>query len=297
MGQHGIGLRTQHFPELLENGLRVGLVEAITENFADRGGRPLAVLERVRRDSPVALHGVSLSIGSLDPLRVDLVRQTKELARRIDAAWVSDHLCFGSYGGHSAFDLWPLPFTEAAVAHVVERVARVQELLGRRLVLENVSSYVRYQQDELTEWEFVRAVAEGADCELLVDLNNVYVNAVNHGFSAERYVRALPTGRIRQLHLAGHADLGSHLFDTHGAPVASAVWELYRTFVGVHGAVPTVIEWDEDVPPLERLLAESARAAAIEAEVLEAASPSPRGAHAPPLPGPRPAAPRPRAER
>lgn len=268
MGQHGIGLRTQHFRELLENGLQVGLVEAISENFMGRGGRPLAVLERVRRDSPVALHGVSLSIGGLDPLNLQALHQLSELAKRIDAAWVSDHFCFGTVGGHSAHDLWPLPFTEEALAHVVERVTQVQDALGRRLVLENVSSYVQYCASALTEWDFIREVAERSDCELLLDLNNVHVNAVNHGFSAREFIAALPSRRIRQLHLAGHADLGTHLFDTHGAPVAEPVWALYRECVALHGPIATIVEWDEEVPPLSAVLAESRLAGEIEAQVL-----------------------------
>lgn len=270
--RHGIGLRTQHFAQLLAEGLSVGLVEAISENFMGRGGRPLAVLERVRRDSPVALHGVSLSIGGLDPIPKEYLRQLSELRRRVDAAWVSDHFSFGSVHGHASHDLWPLPFTEETVRHVVARVQQVQDALGQRLVLENVSSYVEFASSELTEWEFVREVAERADCELLLDVNNVYVNAVNHGFDAKAYLAALPTRRIRQLHLAGHLDCGTHLFDHHGAPVADPVWKLYRECARLHGAVPTIIEWDEDVPSLERVLEESARAAAVEAEALAGAA-------------------------
>lgn len=272
--RHGIGLRTQHFLQLLEGGLQVGLVEAISENFMGRGGRPLAVLERVRRDSPVALHGVSLSIGGLDPIPKEYLRQLAELRRRIDAAWVSDHFCFGTVHGHASHDLWPLPFTEETVRHVVARVQQVQDALGVRLVLENVSSYVEYAASDMSEWDFVREVAERADCELLLDVNNVYVNAVNHGFDAKRFLAAMPTRRLRQLHLAGHLDCGTHLFDAHGAPVADPVWDLYRECVRLHGHVPSIIEWDEDVPPLERVLAESARAQAVEAEVLGASSAS-----------------------
>jgi uncharacterized protein (UPF0276 family) len=272
--RHGIGLRTQHFAQLLEHGLEVGLTEVISENFMGRGGRPLAVLERVRRDSPVALHGVSLSIGGLDPIPPEYLRQLAELRRRVDAAWVSDHLCFGTVNGHASHDLWPLPFTEETVRHVVSRVQHVQDVLGQRLVLENVSSYVQFAASEMTEWEFIREVAERADCELLLDVNNVYVNAVNHGFDGKEFLAALPTRRIRQLHLAGHLDCGTHLFDNHGAPVADPVWDLYRECVRLHGAVPAIIEWDEEVPSLERVLEESARAAAVEAEVLSSGAPT-----------------------
>jgi uncharacterized protein (UPF0276 family) len=192
----------------------------------------------------------------------------KTLATRIDAAWVSDHLCFSTFGGHSGHDLWPLPQTEEALNHVVARIGQVQDVLGRRLVLENVSSYVRYLDDELPEWQFLSAVAERADCELLLDVNNVFVNARNHGFDARTFISALPTRRLRQLHLAGHTDKGTHLFDSHSAAVADLVWDLYCHCVEVHGAIPTIIEWDDEVPPLSRLLAESRRAAELEAQVL-----------------------------
>jgi uncharacterized protein len=267
---HGIGLRTRHFADWLAGPPPVGLVEVISENVAGRGGRPLAVLERVRRDNAVVLHGVSLSIGGGDPLRLDSLRKIAALARHIEAAWVSDHLCFGTYGGHAGYDLWPLPHTEEAIAHLVPRIAQVQEVLGRRLVLENVSSYVQYAASELTEWEFLVAVAERADCEILLDLNNVYVNSRNHGFDPGQYLRGLPRHRLRQLHLAGNSDRGVYVFDSHGGAVADPVWALYRQCVALHGAIPTIIEWDEEVPALVRVLAEAAQAAQIEAEVLAA---------------------------
>lgn len=269
MTRHGIGLRTQHFTEVLEQGLSVGLVEAISENFMGRGGRPLAVLERARQDAPVALHGVSLSIGGLDPIDPQYLRHLRALAHQIEACWVSDHFSFGTVGGHSGHDLWPLPFTGECVQHVVERVGRVQDALGRRLVLENVSSYVEFADSELTEWDFITEVLERADCELLLDVNNLFINATNHGYDARRALAQLPTGRIRQLHLAGHADCGDYLFDTHGAPVGADVWSLYADCVALHGAVPCIIEWDEQVPSLTRVLAESRLAERVEALALQ----------------------------
>jgi uncharacterized protein (UPF0276 family) len=268
MGHHSIGLRGQHFEDILSNGLQLGLVEAISENFMGRGGRPLAVLERVRRDSPVALHGVSLSIGGLDPIEPTYLRELRTLADRIDAAWVSDHFCFRTFGGHVGHDLWPLPFTEESVRNVVERVSRVQDALGRRLVLEAVSSYVEFTDSTMTEWEFISEVLHRADCELLLDLNNLHINATNHGYDAHAALLSIPSRRIRQLHFAGHADLGTHLFDTHGAPVSDAVWGLFVECVRVHGPRPTIIEWDQDVPPLDRVLAESRRAEEFEAAAL-----------------------------
>lgn len=267
---HGVGLRSAHFAAWLDDPPAVGLVEAITENFAGRGGRPLHVLERARRDADVVLHGVSLGVGDLAPLRKDELRRARALADDIEAAWMSDHLCFTGFGGHVGHDLWPLPFTEEAIAHVVTRVAEVQDVLGRRIALENVSSYVTLEASAMAEWEFLSAVAERADCDLLLDLNNVLVNAHNHGFDPYVFVAQLPTARLRQLHLAGHSDMGTHLFDDHRGPVPDGVWDLYRYCTAVHGAVPSVVEWDTDVPSLPRLVEESRRAATVEAEVLAA---------------------------
>jgi uncharacterized protein (UPF0276 family) len=262
----GIGVRTAHYSELLEHGMPLPFAEVVTENFLGRGGRPQAVLERVRRDAAVALHGVSLSIGSTDPLSDDYLRALVELHARIQPAWVSDHLCFGSLGGHYAHDLWPLPYTQEAVRHVVERVARVQERLGERILLENVSSYVGYQASAMPEWGFVTEVCERADCLLLLDLNNVVVSAHNHVFDAVRYLDALPLTRVRQLHLAGHTDHGTYRLDDHGGPVGEETWSLYRYLVRRAGPLPVIVEWDSNLPSLEVVIAEavSARTAALE---------------------------------
>ena len=267
---HGIGLRTTHFPRVLDGTARADWFEAISENFMIRGGRPLAVLERVRAEAPLVLHGVSLSIGSTDPLNERYLGELAALARRFEPAWVSDHLCWGSFGGHYAHDLLPLPWTEEALAVVVERITRVQERLGRRILVENVSSYVTFTHSTMPEWEFLAAVAERADCGLLLDVNNVYVSAVNHGFSAEAYLDGVPPARVGQIHLAGHSDKGTHLLDTHDAPVAPAVWRLYRHAVRRLGRVSTLVEWDDHIPALEVVLAEAERARAAEAEVLGA---------------------------
>lgn len=264
---HGYGLRAGHYAELLERGARAEYVEAISENFMERGGRPAAVLERVRRDAQVVLHGVSLSIGGMDPIARAYVEGLARLARSIEAAWVSDHLCFGTFGGHYAHDLWPLPYTQEALEHVVTRVERVQALLGRQLLLENVSSYVEYRASAMPEWEFLAAVAERADCLILLDVNNVYVSARNHGFDAREYIDALPASRVAQLHLAGHSDHGSHAIDDHGSRVCGAVWELYRHTLRRLGPVPTIVEWDENLPSLEELEQEAAIARQIEVEL------------------------------
>jgi uncharacterized protein (UPF0276 family) len=265
---HGIGLRTRHFPRVLDGTARADWFEAISENFMIRGGRPLAVLERVRADAPIVLHGVSLSIGSTDALNEDYLTELRALAERFQPAWISDHLCWGSHAGCYAHDLLPLPYTEEALAHVAGRIARVQERLGRRILIENVSSYLAFSHSTMTEWEFLGAVAERADCGILLDVNNVYVSGVNHGFSPEAYVDAIPASRVAQVHLAGHSDHGTHLLDTHDAPVVPAVWQLYRRAVARFGRVSTLVEWDDRVPELEEVLAEAERARAVEAETV-----------------------------
>lgn len=265
---HGIGLRTKHFAQLLAAPPPVDWVEAISENFMALGGRPVAVLEKVRRDVPVVLHGVSLSIGSIDPLSDRHLAQLDALARRIEPAWISDHLSWGSHGGRYVHDLWPLPYTEEAVRHVVSRVVRVQERLGRQILLENVSSYAAFRESEMPEWEFVAEVARRADCGILLDVNNVYVSARNHGFDPYTYLAGVPAERVGQIHLAGHSDKGRYLLDTHDHEVPAPVWDLYREAVHRLGPVSTLIEWDDHIPSLERLVEESRRAEAVEAETL-----------------------------
>ncbi|HVE83048.1 MAG TPA: DUF692 domain-containing protein [Myxococcales bacterium] len=265
---HGIGLRSRHYPDYLKGGVGTAWVEAISENFMGLGGRPLAVLERARADVPVALHGVSLSIGSTDPVDPRHLEDLRALVDRIQPAIVSDHLCWGSHRGRYIHDLLPLPYTEEAVAHVAARVSQVQEALGRQILLENVSSYLTYQADALTEWEFLSEIARRADCGILLDVNNIYVSARNHRFDPLAYLDGVPADRIGQFHLAGHSDRGAYLFDTHDGPVCAEVWKLYEEAVRRFGAVSTLIEWDEGVPPLGVLLKESRRAAEHEARVL-----------------------------
>jgi len=256
----GFGLRVPHYEAILARGVRADFVEAISENFLDRGGRAHSVLERVRADTPIALHGVSLSIGGMDPLCESYLASLAALASRIAAVSVSDHLCFGTFGGHYAHDLWPLPYTEEALNHVVERVRRVQDRLGRQLLLENVSSYVEYRASTLTEWEFLAEVATRADAGILLDVNNVFVSASNHGFSALDYLQGIPRERLQQIHLGGHSDGDGYLLDDHGSAVSEPVWRLYEQAVERFGAIPTLIEWDERVPELAELEAEAERA-------------------------------------
>jgi uncharacterized protein (UPF0276 family) len=259
-----VGLRREHFQRVLDAPTHVDWFEVISENFMVAGGRPLHVLERVRRDYPVVLHGVSLSIGGTDPLRDDYLDGLVALAARVEPAWISDHLCWTGMGGHNAHDLLPLPYTEEALGHVARRVGGVQERLGRRIALENVSTYLQFEGAQMPEWEFLAEVAARADCGILLDVNNVYVSASNHGFDPEKYIAAIPAERVWQIHLAGHTDKGTHLLDTHGAPVCDAVWDLYRFATRRVGLIPSLIEWDEDVPAWDVLEAESLRAARVQ---------------------------------
>jgi uncharacterized protein (UPF0276 family) len=227
----------------------------------------LLVLEQVRRDHPVALHGVGLSIGSVDPLDRAYLKRLRALMDRIEPALVTDHLCWTAVGGRALYDLLPLPYTEEALAHVVARVRRVQDLLGRRILLENPSTYIQFQHSTLREWEFLAAVAEHADCGILLDVNNVYVSAYNHAFDPLTYIEAIPAERVGQIHLAGHTDMGGFLFDTHSAPVSPEVWRLYAHAVRRFGAVPTLVEWDAEIPSFERVCLEAGRARQIAEEI------------------------------
>lgn len=263
----GLGLRTQHYSDVLERKPPVDWFEIISENYMIPGGQPLAILDRIRADYPIVMHGVSLSIGSTDPLDPDYLRDLKALADRVEPRWISDHLCWTGVGGLNLHDLLPLPYTEEAVQHVAERIRRVQDYLGRRIAIENVSSYVTYTHSVMSEWEFVSAVAEAADCWLLFDVNNIYVSGFNHDFDAETFIEGVPRERVVQFHLAGHSHNGSHIIDTHDAPVIEDVWALYEAACRHFGPVSTMIERDDNIPPLAELLAELDRARRIAAGV------------------------------
>jgi uncharacterized protein (UPF0276 family) len=267
---HGIGLRTEHYADVLASSpdeRPCDWFEVISDNFMVPGGNPRRVLRAVRERWPVVLHGVSLSLGSVDPLDARYLDDLAALAAEIEPALISDHLCWGSHGGKYAHDLLPLPFNEEALTHVAERVLRVQDRLKRRILVENVSSYVAFPQSTMAEHEFLAALAERADCGLLLDVNNVFVSAHNHGFDARAFLDGIPKERVAQFHLAGHSQLGDLLLDTHDHPVRDEVWGLYRHAVARFGAVPTLIEWDDKVPPLARVVEESRRARAVAAEV------------------------------
>jgi uncharacterized protein (UPF0276 family) len=265
---HGVGLRTPHFPRLWEETARVDWFEAISENFMIRGGRPLAALEKAREIAPLVLHGVSLSLGSTDPLHASYLDALLTLIHRFEPAWVSDHLCWGSIGGHYAHDLLPLPYTEEAIDVVVKKIQQVQETLGRQILIENVSSYLTYTHSTMPEWEFLSEVATPADCGILLDVKNIYVSAYNHQFDPQLYIDAVPAERVGQIHLAGHSDKGAYLFDTHDGPVIDPVWELYRRAVRRCGRVSTLVEWDDHIPEFEVVCAEAERARLLETEEL-----------------------------
>jgi len=252
----GLGLRPAHYEELLRTRPRVDWLEVLTENYLVPGGKPLHYLDRLCRDYPRVMHGVSLSIGSTDPLNLDYLAQLKNLAARIEPLWISDHLCWTGVGGRNLHDLMPLPYTEEAVSHVAARVARVQDFLGQRILLENVSSYVTYRASEMDEWEFLAEIARRADCLILLDVNNIYVSSYNHGFDPLAYLHGIPCERVQQIHLAGHENYGNYIIDTHDAAIVDPVWELYAEAIKRFGPVATMIERDDRIPPLAELVAE-----------------------------------------
>jgi uncharacterized protein len=267
---HGVGLRRDHFERVLSGPAGVDWFEAISENFMVEGGRPLDVLTRIRERYPIVLHGVSLSIGSTDPLDEPYLDRLDALAKRFQPAWISDHLCWTGVGGRQAHDLLPLPYTEQALDHVAARVLRVQERLGRPIALENVSSYVAYRHSTMPEWEFLAEVARRSGCGILLDINNIYVSARNHGFDPHAYLEGIPPGKVWQFHLAGHSDKGAYLLDTHDHAIIDEVWALYRAAVLKYGPVSSLIEWDDRIPSFERLEDESRRARTIQEDLLGA---------------------------
>ncbi len=272
LGQ-GIGLRPPHYAQIVaaleqQQAIGVDWFEAISENFFEPGGNPRRVLRAVRERSPVVLHGVSMSLGSVDPLNETYLDKLAALVHEIQPALVSDHLCWGSFGGRYVHDLLPLPYTEEALAHLAGRIARVQDRLQRRILVENVSSYVAFTHSTMTEWEFLSALCERADCGLLLDVNNIFVSAHNHRFDARAFIAGVPRGRVGQIHLAGHSKNGELLLDTHDDSVRPEVWDLYEYAVEQHGALPTLIEWDDKIPPLDRLVAESKTAGRVCAGVV-----------------------------
>jgi uncharacterized protein (UPF0276 family) len=267
----GLGLRTVHYEDILATRPHVDWFEALSENYMVPGGKPLYYLDRIRADYPIVLHGVSMSIGSADPLDLEYLKELKALADRVEPVWMSDHLCWTGIATRNMHDLLPLPYTREAVNHVAGRISQVQEYLGRRILIENVSSYVNFEQSEMTEWEFLREIAERADCLILFDVNNVYVSGFNHGFDPREYIDALPSQRIQQIHLAGHTNCGTHIIDTHDAAIIDEVWKLYSYTIEAFGPVSTMIERDDHIPDLDVLVAELDQARALAAQATQLA--------------------------
>jgi len=245
----GVGLRTVHFSHILEQQPEVDWFEVISENFMDSAGKPRNILEQIAERYPVVMHGVSLSIGSTDPLNRAYLKKLKSLAESINARWISDHVCWTGVAGRNTHDLLPIPYNESTLSHLVKRIQIVQDILERPLVLENPSSYLEFQDSTMTESEFVCRMAEDADCGLLLDVNNVYVSSVNHEFDPVEYIEAIPAQRVVQCHLAGHTNCGTHLIDTHNGKVIDPVWNLFQLMHQRTGGVSTLLEWDADIPP------------------------------------------------
>jgi len=258
----GVGLRAAHYSHILGQRPAVGFFEVLTENYLDTGGRPLFMVDRIAEVYPIVMHGVSMSVGSTDPIDFEYLKKVKALAERLRAVWIGDHVCWTGVLGRNTHDLLPLPYTEETLAHVVSRIRTIQDFLERPLVLENPSTYLEFAPSSMPEWEFIARMAEAADCGLLFDVNNVYVSAFNHGFDADAYVDAVPADRVCQYHLAGHTHKGTHILDTHSDHVVDPVWRLYGRSIHRTGLTATLLEWDANIPAFEVVHAEVLKAKA-----------------------------------
>jgi len=265
----GLGLRPPHYEGILQGEPALDWLELLSENYMVEGGKPLYFLDRMCERYPVVLHGVSLSIGSTDPLNRDYLKRLKSLATRVQPRWISDHLCWTGVDRLNLHDLMPLPYTEEALRHVAERVQAVQDYLGSRVLIENVSSYVSYAHSTMSEWEFLTRLTEQADCYILLDINNIYVSAFNHGFDPQAFLNGIPVGRVRQFHLAGHTRHPDYIVDTHDHAIIEPVWDLYAAALRRFGPVATMIERDDRIPPLAELLAELEHARVVARRVLD----------------------------
>lgn len=274
---YGVGLRTPHFSHILQQWPAVDWFEIISENFMDSQGRPRHVLRQIAERYPIVMHGVSLSIGSSDPLDFGYLAKLKRLGQETQAVWISDHLCWTGVAGHNSHDLLPLPLTEETLVYVAERVRTVQDYLERPLVLENPSSYVTFAESTISEWDFLAQLAERTGCGLLLDVNNVYVSCRNHDWNPQQYLQGIPANSVVQYHLAGHTDLGTHCIDTHDGHVVDAVWDLYRQAIEHTGPVSTLLEWDAHIPTFDEVHREALKAQAVlrECEVPSEPKPGP----------------------
>ena len=265
----GLGLRTEHYAQILEHKPDVDWFEIISENYMVPGGKPLHYLDQIRQDYPLVMHGVSMSIGSTDPLNRDYLKNLKQLIERVQPRWISDHLCWSGVNQTNSHDLLPLPYNEETIRHVVERIMQVQDYLGQRILMENLSSYVTYKNSDMTEWAFLNEIAQRADCNILLDINNIFVSAHNHHFDPLDYIDAMDGERVMQFHLAGHSYHEDMIIDTHDHDVCDPVWDLYEIALKKFGAVSTMIERDDDIPAFPELRRELAIAERIAAKALK----------------------------
>jgi uncharacterized protein (UPF0276 family) len=252
----GLGLRTKHFSTIISEKPAVDWFEIISENYMVAGGKPRYYLDRIRQDYPIVMHGVSMSIGSVDPVNMDYLKGLKKLSEEVQPRWMSDHLCFATVGGINSHDLLPLPYTQETLDHLTQRIHQVQDVLGREMVFENVSSYLTYEHDQMQEWEFLANLAKQCGCKFLLDINNIYVSSRNHGFDPMDYLNAIKPEWVQQIHLAGHSDMGTHIVDTHDHPVPDPVWALYEEYAKICGPKSTMIERDDNIPSMEELVEE-----------------------------------------
>lgn len=268
---YGIGLRTSHFSHILAEQPPVDWFEILSENFMGTGGRPMHVLDQIAERYPIVAHGVSMSVGSTDPIDFDYFAELKALVKRVNAHWVSDHLCWTGVSGLNVHDLLPMPYTDESLAHTISRVRQIQDFLERPVVLENPSTYLEFADSTWTEWDFLVTLSKEADCGLLIDVNNVYVSAFNHNFDPKNYIDAIPHDRVVQHHLAGHTNKGTHIIDTHNDHVIEEVWDLYRYAYNRFGNVSTLLEWDADIPSFDVVHAEARKAAEYRVQPVEIA--------------------------
>ncbi|MHB1948228.1 MAG: MNIO family bufferin maturase [Gammaproteobacteria bacterium] len=265
---YGLGLRTEHYETILNTQPAIDWFEVITENYLVPGGKPHYYLEKIRENYPIVMHGVSMSIGSSDPLDWKYLNEVKCLANKIEPKWISDHLCWTGIQGKNTHDLLPLPYSEETIQHVVDRITQIQDFFQQRILIENVSSYVSYKQSTLSEWDFLKEISNRADCLILLDINNIYVSSVNHEFQPETYLATLPKNRIQQIHLAGHSNMGDYIIDTHDHDIIDPVWNLYASALEKYGLVSTMIERDDNIPSLSTLITELNQAKKIADSVL-----------------------------
>ncbi len=264
----GLGLRTEYYQHVIDHKPQVDWFEIISENYMVPGGKPLANLDKIRADYPMVMHGVSMSIGSVDPLNLDYLTKLKQLIARVEPHWISDHLCWTTVNHINSHDLLPLPYNEATIDHIVDRIKQVQDILGRQMLIENLSSYVTYNNSEMPEWQFVNEIAKRADCYILLDINNIFVSANNHHFDPHDYVNGIDSERVMQFHLAGHSYNGDMIIDTHDHDVCDPVWDLYGYALKRFGAVSTMIERDDNIPSFAELRQELTIAETIAAQTL-----------------------------